>query len=283
MAYSLPSVLTTSEFFSSKSGTAPDDYPFLNWQFPVLSVLVYVAGKLILGFLCKKFHTTGESLPFRIAVIMHNMMLCIYSCWTAYSAWSFVFHSYQKRGFLATYCDYDYQMWSNGLGYVNWLFYLSKVWEFVDTLILIVKQKPVSLLQFYHHCGALLSMWGLVVSRSPQTVIFACLNSVIHTIMYAYFTSAALKRPFPINRSTITQLQLAQFFVGWAAGTPTLFAMVGINSFGRSDWIGKCTTEAAAFASFFTSLYLFPLVILFIQFYVKNYINPPRKGVKKSE
>lgn len=113
--------------------------------------------------------------------------------------WAFVISSYNKRGYIATYCDFgikkkkkkfiiiilkcsffkliiDGEMWDNGLGYVNYLFYLSKIWEFVDTAVLIIKQKPVSMLQFYHHFGALLTMWGLVVARSNQTIVFVGLN-----------------------------------------------------------------------------------------------------------
>jgi len=271
------------DILSAKAGNGPDDLPYLYWQFPVAAVLLYVIGKYSLVYLCRKLGTTGESTAFKTIVVLHNIALCLFSLWSAVSSWTAAIQSYNHRGFLATYCDYDYQIWYNSLAPVYWLFYLSKIWEFADTLILIVKQKPVSLLQFYHHCGALLTMWGLVVTRSSQVLVFVCLNSVIHTIMYAYFTSTALKRPFPMGRSTITQMQLAQFFIGWAFGTPTFFALFGINSFGRSDWIPKCNTEAGAWAAAFGIIYLLPLVILFIQFYIKNYIHPSRKVVKKTD
>ena len=45
-------------------------------------------------------------------------------------------------------------MWNKGLGRLGYLFYLSKYYEFVDTMILVVKQKKVSVLQSYHHAGA---------------------------------------------------------------------------------------------------------------------------------
>lgn len=281
----IPSVVKLQDFFSSKSGSAPDDLPLLHWSFPIAAVLTYMVGKFAFIWLCKRLGTTGDSGPFRAFVVAHNIALCLYSAWTAFWTWSFVINSYSTRGFLSTYCDHDLTMWHSGMDVVYWLFYLSKVWEFVDTAILIIKQKPVSMLQFYHHCGALLTMWGLVVSRASSIVVFVSLNSVIHTIMYAYFTCSALKISFPMNRSTITQMQLAQFFIGWAFGTPILFAMVGMNSFGRSDWIPKCTTEAGAVATVFGIAYLFPLVALFINFYISNYINPPRKGgvSKKTE
>lgn len=271
------SVIDVSDFLSAKSGSASTDFAYLNYQFPFIALGLYVLSKPLLQFMCRSMKTTGESAIFRAFVVLHNIALCLYSLWTAVGIWSIMISSYQRRGFMATYCDYDNEMWNQGLGAFGYYFYLSKIWEFVDTAVLIVKQKEVSLLQFYHHCGALISMWMFVVSRSPQTQVFVSLNSVIHTIMYAYFTASALRMKFPMSRSSITQLQLAQFFVGLALGMPILFAQFGIDSFGRTSsfWIGpKCDSPAAAAATIFGFAYLFPLVFLFIQFYISNYVSP---------
>ena len=52
-------------------------------------------------------------------------------------------------------------------------------YEFIDTAILIVKRKPVSLLQAYHHSGAVIAMWLLAVSqarRHPPKLSMAALD-----------------------------------------------------------------------------------------------------------
>ena len=49
-------------------------------------------------------------------------------------------------------------------------------WEFVDTFILIVKRKKVSLLQSYHHSGAVIAMWLLATSRSHGAIFFVCVS-----------------------------------------------------------------------------------------------------------
>ena len=41
----------------------------------------------------------------------------------------------------------------------NYLFYLSKYYEVIDSIILLLKGKKVGQLQSYHHAGALISMW----------------------------------------------------------------------------------------------------------------------------
>lgn len=46
------------------------------------------------------------------------------------------------------------------LGLIAWLFYLSKGYEVVDSIILVLKGKKVSNLQSYHHAGAMWTMWA---------------------------------------------------------------------------------------------------------------------------
>lgn len=51
-------------------------------------------------------------------------------------------------------------MWEEGLAFYGWLFYLSKFYEVIDTAIIIAKGKKSSLLQTYHHAGAMICMWA---------------------------------------------------------------------------------------------------------------------------
>ncbi|KAE8378260.1 GNS1/SUR4 family-domain-containing protein [Aspergillus bertholletiae] len=47
-------------------------------------------------------------------------------------------------------------LWERGLNYYTWMFYVSKYYEIMDTLLLLVKGKRVSFLQMYHHAGAII-------------------------------------------------------------------------------------------------------------------------------
>lgn len=75
------------------------------------------------------------------------------------------------------------RLWNEGLGYYGWLFYLSKFYEVVDTLIILAKGKKSSFLQTYHHAGAMLCMWAGIRYMSPPIWLFVQINSFIHTIM----------------------------------------------------------------------------------------------------
>merc|ERR1712146_562021 len=63
-------------------------------------------------------------------------------------------------------------------------FYLSKYVEYLDTVFLIVAQKHVSTLQYFHHLGAAPVMWILHRYRNADGWIFVVFNSFIHTWMY---------------------------------------------------------------------------------------------------
>ena len=88
-------------------------------------------------------------------------------------------------------------MWSAGLGYYGWIFYLSKFYEVVDTMIIIAKGRKSSTLQTYHHAGAMLSMWAGIRWMSPPIWIFCWYNSGIHTLMVCTPPSQSPPSPSP--------------------------------------------------------------------------------------
>ena len=75
------------------------------------------------------------------------------------------------------------RIWNEGLAFYGWLFYISKYYEVVDTLIILAKGKESSLLQTYHHAGAILCMWAGIRWMSPPIWSFVAVNSFIHTLM----------------------------------------------------------------------------------------------------
>lgn len=50
-----------------------------------------------------------------------------------------------------------------------WLFYFSKIMEFVDTMIMVVKKnnRQISFLHVYHHCS-IFTIWWLVTFVAPN-------------------------------------------------------------------------------------------------------------------
>jgi len=94
-----------------------------------------------------------------------------------------------------------------------WLFGVSKVIEFGDTVFLVLRKKPVSLLHWYHHTSVLAFTFFSLVVRSPQGWVFAIVNSFVHSIMYFYYflTGIGIRPWWAIY---ITQLQIIQMIIG---------------------------------------------------------------------
>lgn len=75
------------------------------------------------------------------------------------------------------------RLWNEGLAFYGFIFYLSKFYEIIDTCIILAKGRKSSLLQTYHHAGAMLSMWAGIRYMSPPIWMFVLVNSAIHAIM----------------------------------------------------------------------------------------------------
>lgn len=75
------------------------------------------------------------------------------------------------------------RLWNEGLAFWGWIFYVSKFYEVLDTLIILAKGKRSATLQTYHHAGAMLCMWAGIRFMSPPIWMFVFVNSFIHALM----------------------------------------------------------------------------------------------------
>ncbi|KAJ5701280.1 hypothetical protein N7488_008828 [Penicillium malachiteum] len=87
---------------------------------------------------------------------------------------------------------------SEGLIYIYWIFYMSKFYEIVDTLIILARGKTSSTLQTFHHAGVVLIGWTGLRNESPMAPPGAMMNAGVHTLM--------------VSRSTLV-LRVPSFFL----------------------------------------------------------------------
>jgi hypothetical protein len=85
------------------------------------------------------------------------------------------------------------RLWNDALAFYGWLFYISKFYEVLDTLIILAKGKLSSTLQTYHHAGAMMCMWAGMRYMSVPIWIFPTFNSFIHALM--------VREPLPQSQS----------------------------------------------------------------------------------
>lgn len=186
--------------------------------------------------------------------------------------------NFNNRGFWTGLCDMNDGIWEKGLSYYGFFFYLSKFYEVVDTMIILAKGRQSSLLQTYHHAGAMLSMWAGIRFASPPIWIFVVFNSLIHTIMYFYYTLSALKIKVPkILKRALTTAQICQFLFG---GSFALLHMFVYYFKPETSQYTPCLGDSGQlFALLFNVAYLAPLTYLFVMFWIDSYV----KNWKKAE
>lgn len=241
---------------------------------------------------------------FKAFVIAHNVGLCVYSAWTFLGMTSSIVRTVvdgashasasmtPTDGFLASealwlgsaksnfwrgLCDLNSGIWENGLKYYGFFFYLSKFYEVLDTVIILAKGRQSSLLQTYHHAGAMLSMWAGIRYASPPIWIFVVFNSLIHTIMYCYYTLSTLKIPVPkVLKRALTTAQITQFVAGGSLAMMHLFVYY-FNP--DSNTFSSCLRDPGqTFALMFNVFYLAPLTYLFVMFWIESYARKTSKA-----
>lgn len=224
---------------------------------------------------------------FKLFVLLHNIFLCLYSVWTFIGMLSVFSHSLVQMqsktlsesalvNFVHAVCDVESGVFQQdvkdlSLTFFGWWFYVSKFYEVLDTVIIILRGRPSSLLQSYHHAGAMMCMWSGIRYQSPPIWIFVVFNSFIHSLMYFYFTLACLKIRVPaILKRVLTSMQICQFIVGGSLAI--LHAFIWLYDYNGSG-IRCIDTSAQALPLIINVVYLAPLTALFAAFYAENYLK----------
>ncbi|KAJ2080425.1 hypothetical protein H4R24_003080 [Coemansia sp. RSA 988] len=83
----------------------------------------------------------GQNGPWMTAiVVLHNLVLAAFSYWCATNYTTAFFQTVREEGMGCAYCDTNHTIWNNMFKF-NYLFYLSKYYELIDTFIILAKGK----------------------------------------------------------------------------------------------------------------------------------------------
>lgn len=174
-----------------------------------------------------------------------------------------------RGGLFTSLCYWNRNIFEDGTT-AFWLvtFNLSKIPELMDTVFLLLKNKPVPFIHWYHHVSVMLFCWHAHVSGISNGLGFAVMNLWVHSIMYFYYFMCAcgqrkLVRPFA---AFVTLLQIAQMFTGMTLILYTTYLYIANP--------GRCDTTVSSLA-FGTGMY-FSYILLFVKLFRDNYILKKR-------
>jgi len=159
------------------------------------------------------------------------------------------------------------------LSYHN--FYLmTKILDLADTIFFVLrkKQSHITVLHVYHHASIPLLGWIhlRLCGNSALDVWFGAINTLVHTIMYAYYGLSVLgpqMQPYLWWKRYLTQLQLVQFAL-------TLVFVTCFTLFQRGYPLLICVNMA-----FQAVVYL----VLFGRFYLRTYRAKADGARKKTD
>lgn len=154
---------------------------------------------------------TPSPLFYRVRYAHNLFMVAASAMFFAYSL------QFVTTGGLAQYVCSDPTLVSPLFDTVQIMWVLSKVWEWIDTCLLVYSRKPVSFLHCFHHITTVY-LFSTTVQYPYLSKIGMLLNGGVHIAMYSHYASPLPARMVPF----ITGAQIVQFvcvfwclFVAW--------------------------------------------------------------------
>lgn len=102
------------------------------------------------------------------------------------------------------------------VAWAMWAFWQSKFVDLLDTLFMLGRKsfRQVSFLHVEHHAVMPVIMYVINAHCIGGPSVFApALNSFVHAVMYSYYAVLALRWRWPLPKSAVTLMQMAQFVV----------------------------------------------------------------------
>ncbi|KAF0986832.1 hypothetical protein HZS_7842 [Henneguya salminicola] len=168
------------------------DWPLARDPIPIISISF---GYLAMIFVGKYIMRNQKAFDLRRIMMIYNFFLICFS----------IFISLKTVISISTYRDYlslHYKQRlriEDGPGFqmvlVHYLYLISKIIEFTDTLIFMLRKKnnQITLFHVFHHLSVFLIVWiQFKAVPGPPSLFIIFLNSIVHVIMYSYYFLAGL-------------------------------------------------------------------------------------------
>ena len=244
--------------------------PFMNPFHVLMTILLYYS---LVAIGCWTMKRIRNPVNVRTFSVLHNAFMTLLSAYMCIQT----FRKTQQDGYDLVGCNNAVDHSNNGFAMAKllWLFYFSKVPEFTDTLIMILKKnfRQVSFLHLYHHSSVLAFQW-LICTMVPggESALSVILNSFIHVLMYGYYALSAMGLKFVyIVKPYITVMQMTQFCI--LSGQAISIVLIHL----RDPTASRFPYQIAVIQI----LYMFSMMGLFANFFVKD--RAAAKAVKSKQ
>eukprot|EP01089_Gocevia_fonbrunei_P012068 TRINITY_DN2758_c0_g1_i1.p1 TRINITY_DN2758_c0_g1~~TRINITY_DN2758_c0_g1_i1.p1 ORF type:complete len:268 (-),score=10.96 TRINITY_DN2758_c0_g1_i1:25-828(-) len=241
------------------------DAPLSSFYAPAIGGVLY----LTVIFSLRTQVKTGA--PYKVFTIIHNLFLCLLSLLMMLGILLNIVMIGRKKGFFYVYCDDPSHplgtMEKGAVAFWCYVFYASKYYEMIDTLLLVLKKRPLTLVHCYHHFIVPFLFWGFLETGTTAHWFLCVANCAVHVLMYYYYMIRTMGHDVWWKKY-LTQLQIIQFFFDMLSTWPALIMMKG---FGLWQCQGQLWTVI------FGQLVGLSFIFLFTSFYLQTYNSEKTK------
>jgi len=258
--------------FVSKFEFEEGKTPFAHTEVALSASFVYLG--VIFGL--RQYMKDKNPMQLKTFAIVHNtnMLIISFVCFIGLSYG--IMEKWLRSGMEGLLCDAAGKESGNGpLYFWLYIFWLSKMYEFLDTVLIVLKKGKLAFLHVYHHwITSMLCFWCLYY-RMPSQWIGCVLNALVHVPMYAYYLMCSLEMRGAWWKVYLTQMQIIQFCIN----------IVGQSSsvVWHYKWSGHCCSFDRWNVNVGGGAVMVSYLLLFLQFYAQSYVEPAKQAVKPSE
>jgi len=237
--------------------------PFSSFSTVVAAVCLY----LVFIMLLQQYMTHREPVKLKSILAIHNLSLSGFSLVSLAAICYYVLPMWRTHGTFEMVCDPSGRLSKGPVVFWYYVFFLSKVYEFLDTVFQVLKKKPLQFLHVWHHCTTLALCWATIQDSMPVQWVDITANAFVHVIMYYYYYVTA-KGIVVWWKKYITKVQIAQFV--WDMVFHMLYAYY-VVVMGR-----RCSGTYPVFH--FANFVIVSFLVLFIHFYFRSYKRSTTKS-----
>lgn len=124
--------------------------------------------------------------------LIHNILLSVGSGWLLALMLEEVYPIWSRNGPFYSICGQG--AWTMRLETFYIINYYIKYWELIDTVFLVLKEKPLAFLHVYHHSATALLCFSQLHGKTSVSWVVICLNLAVHVLMCEY-----ILRSYPVD------------------------------------------------------------------------------------
>lgn len=247
--------------------------PLSELSTPIIAVVCYLSG--IFGL--RQVMKSREPIKCQTLLAAHNLSLSFVSLVMFVAVVWNMLPRLLEYGFTESVCNSQGTLSRQGpLHFWFYIFYLSKIYEFLDTVFIVLRKKSLQFLHVYHHVTTLWLCWLGMTENTPYQWIDIVLNTFVHVVMYYYYYLSD-QGVIVWWKKIITRLQITQFVVDISVHLQWLWIYYAYSTSTKP----ACSGSPAVW--FISNGVLGSFLLLFIRFYRQAYQQRQQQRRAKSQ